>query len=111
MLTHPSHPAPWEIRRHRFATFVRAHEFAERQIVSLFEIDGVARATIRTLHRIGVDTADKMLATPTEEIVEKLIPYQLPPGNVERKCKRVELWKKQIRQLKESRDKKPMNEG
>jgi hypothetical protein len=106
-LKNSSHPLDAEFWQHRYKNYVRAYEFAERQIVSLIDIDGIGRSTLYALYEIGMDTADKILATPTAEILEKLASHEVPRGKAERRQQIVDGWKVQIRELQLHRKSDP----
>jgi ABC-type phosphate/phosphonate transport system ATPase subunit len=90
-------------------SYVRAHELAEGQVVSLLEIDGIGKATLRALYKLEVDTADKVLAAPTSALLQELASYRLPVGKITQRQETIEGWKGQIQRLKDSRKSCPVD--
>jgi hypothetical protein len=77
-------PEYWRLR-------IRTHEWAEHQLVSFLDIPNMGRGVIRALWKVGVTTAQALIAANPEELVERLRPYGIPSCRWQEEAKR--LWK------------------
>ncbi|MFO0974192.1 MAG: hypothetical protein U1A27_12255 [Phycisphaerae bacterium] len=90
-----------------YARITRAHEFAERQVVSLLELDGLGRSGLRALWKAGITTADQLRQLTVGEAVSALSP-QMPQRRAELP-KLVEGWHLAIDALKANRATMPLD--
>ena len=93
-------PANWHRDPEYYINIIRAHEFAERQNVSLLEINGIGKARIRALWKTGINTADALAARPPEEVAAMMATVTTPTRNPQKMIDEVAKWQKQIRMLK-----------
>ena len=76
---------------------VRTLEFAEQQRVSLLDVRGIGIATLRWLYRVEVCTADQIMQTPTDEIINRVSDSNPFPSDPHHARVQVEIWKRGIR--------------
>ncbi len=57
----------------------RIIEWAERQQVSLLDIDGIGHATRRALRKAGFEVASQLMNADAQDVVNALEPYHIPP--------------------------------
>ncbi len=88
----------YDLSVQKYVMTIRAHEFSERQRVSMLEIEGLGRGRIRALWKAGITTTEKLLATASEDVVQQVSEHL---GGV--RAESVEDWKRQIAELVESR--------
>jgi len=81
------------VRMGYFRLRVRTHEWAERQRVSLLDVDGIGKAYLRMLYACDLSTADRIMATPAAEIVARLSHYASFPQTPDKARRTVLAWK------------------
>ncbi|MCB9865704.1 MAG: helix-hairpin-helix domain-containing protein [Phycisphaerales bacterium] len=87
------------VRMGYFRLRVRTHEWAERQRVSLLDVDGIGKAYLRMLYACDLSTADRIMATPTGEIVARLSHYPNFPQTPDKAQRTVLAWKRHLVEL------------
>ena len=101
-------PANWHRDPEYYINIIRAHEFAERQNVSLLEINGIGKARIRALWKLGIKTADALVVTSPDDLAARLASLTAPPQKPHNMIAEVGRWQEQVRALKKLRDGKAM---
>lgn len=88
-----------------FRRTIRAHEFAERQTVSMIDLFGRQRGLRRAaaLWKLGIDTCDKLLAADAAELAPRVTGQPRFPEDVEQTRQMIEQWQENIRSLKAAR--------
>ncbi len=90
-----------------YTKIIRAHESAERQTVSLLEIPGIGRGTLKALRRGGVTTADQFAAATPEKIADVLSVRMPLYRNRERTLPTIKAWQNEIIRLRQARPPAP----
>lgn len=80
-----------------YRMLIRATEWAARERISLLDIAGFGPGTMRILYESGLDTASKLMVTPTQEIIRQLAPFDGFPKKEVKARRMVEGWKTLIR--------------
>jgi len=78
---------------------IRIHEWAEHQLVSLLDIPGVGKGTIRALWKVGVTTARMLIDADPEELARQLRPYGIPQCRAEQAPDRIRVWQRDARRI------------
>lgn len=84
-------------RKNDYLMRVRTLEFAEQQRVGLLDANGIGVATLRWLHSVGLRTADQIMQTPTDEIINRIADSNPFPSDPRHARVQVEIWKRGIR--------------
>jgi len=90
-----------------YTKIIRAHELAERQTVSLLEIPGIGRGTLKALWRGGITTADQFAAASTGKLAEVLSTRMPIYRNRERTQPTIKAWQNEIIRLRNARPPAP----
>jgi hypothetical protein len=78
---------------------IRTQEWAEHQTVSLLDITGVGRATIKALWGVGVTTAKMLIDANPEELARQLQARGIPQCRPEDAPDIVRGWQREAEQL------------
>jgi hypothetical protein len=62
--------------RNYWALRVRTHEWAEHQLVSLLDVDGIGKGISRALWKLGVTTATILTEADPEELARRVQPHR-----------------------------------
>ena len=62
----------YDLSAQKYLRTIRAHEYAEHQKVSLLDVKGLRKGGTRALWKNGITTAQQLLDTPVDDVVEKL---------------------------------------
>ena len=90
-------------RRQEYLNHVRVLEYAEGQTVSLLEVHGVGKGTIQGLWKIGIQTAEQLLACDIDVLHSGLKTLGLPLGNPDQAHSKIEGWRDQVKRLMTAR--------
>lgn len=74
----------------------RTMDWAQHQFVSLLELEGVGRMTLKALHKIGIETATDLLHADAEDVANRLLPYNIPPCQHRTRLRIVREWQQAI---------------
>ncbi len=78
---------------------VRNHEWVNRQLVSLLDIDGIGIKTIRALWEAEIKTAEDLINTNAQEIHDKLVALRDKGFRVNTSIKTIQGWQDQAQQM------------
>lgn len=88
----------WEQRRSYYRMRVRTLELGEQQRVSLLDVKGIGVATLRWLYRVELRTADQIMQTPTDEIIDRITDSNPLPSDPRHARVQVAIWRGGIRE-------------
>ena len=91
-----NHPAYWKMRS-------RTHEWCEHQLVSLWDVPGIGKGTIRALISVGVSTAQELMAADVNDLAAKLRPWNIPPCPIDKAPQVIREWQRATEKLWKSR--------
>ncbi len=83
-------PEYWRLR-------IRTHEWAEHQLVSFLDIPNMGKGVIRALWKVGVTTAQALIADNPEELVEQLRPYGIPSCRPDKAPGMIRRWQEEAK--------------
>lgn len=94
-----------------FRMRVRAHEWAERQRVSLLDVRGLGKAYLRVLYREKLSTAARIMTTSSPAIARRMRQLASFPQDSESGVKLINDWKRQIIELWRNQTSDPLPPG
>lgn len=94
----------WKLR-------IRTMEWANNERVSLLDVDGFGKATIRALHSQGLTGARLIMETPTDEILDLMRYEEIFQHKPVAARRIVEEWKEKIRRASRERSDEPLPPG
>lgn len=94
---HPMFEPGSKNRMGYYRMLIRATEWAARERISLLDIAGFGPGTMRILYESGLNTASKLMVTPTLEIIQQLVSFDGFPKKEAKARRMVEDWKALIR--------------
>lgn len=89
-----------------FRRLIRAHEFAERQNVSMIDVFGRNRGLRRAkaLWSVGIDTCDKLLVADVDQLATDIAGLDGLPDDIGQVRIMINAWKAEILRIKTARD-------
>jgi hypothetical protein len=83
-------------KRLNYLNHIRVVEYAEGQSVSLLEIRGIGRSTIKALWSLGIQTAQQLFEAEPEKLGLCLRRKGLPLGNDQQAKQTIAAWQSEI---------------
>ena len=78
---------------------VRNHEWVNRQLVSLLDVDGIGAKTIRSLWKAEIKTAEELINTEAREIHDRLTAFCDKGRGVNPSIETIQNWQDEARRL------------